>query len=170
MVQLIYQRTEAKDVAKENEFVLVVCTLLAGAREELDYLSPLVMGEKRLSGKGVEVVDKAADQLQRAGVLDQAPVQFVDTTGGWSGLHAASMEMQNRLVSDGVVRALPEVPVERQVLRYFFLKLGTDSDAHTERILHLFFGGHDVEEEDEMSGTDIGTGKGGRVKYATILG
>lgn len=45
VVDLVDERGEAEDVAEQDELVLVVRALLAGAREELDGVEPFVVSE-----------------------------------------------------------------------------------------------------------------------------
>ena len=45
VVDLVDKRGKAKDVAEEDELVLVIRALLAGARKELDGFQPFVVGE-----------------------------------------------------------------------------------------------------------------------------
>lgn len=90
MGDLVDEGGEAENVAEEDELVLVVRALLAGAREELDGVEPFVVGEQRLPCKRVEVVDEGLDQLQFPRVLDQAVVQRVDARWRLLEVHAAT--------------------------------------------------------------------------------
>ena len=78
MVDLVHKGAEAHTVAEEDELVLELGALLAGAGEELDDPGPLGVRQLRLARERVEVGDKCGDELERAGVLGERFVQLLD--------------------------------------------------------------------------------------------
>ena len=78
MINLIHQRTHPQTIAQQNKLILKLRALLPRSREVLDRLCPFLVGGLDLPSEGVEVVDEACEDLERAGVWTELGMQGVD--------------------------------------------------------------------------------------------
>ena len=69
MIYLVHQRAEPHTVAEQNELVLVLGALLAGAGEELDCGRPFFMRDLRLPGERVQVGYECSYELEGTGLF-----------------------------------------------------------------------------------------------------